>query len=226
MLKIVVGNHHVASNNITYSMNIRWIKMLHIIIPFILPHSIQWALPAMLQLRCIWVRRKTIFFSRYASSMIKWNMIEGSGLERNDRDILKFAFDVHFHAFRCWFWRNLTKLTNFENCLKLWTGCAHRNYENFAFSMRASYSAAQNAVYWVLRARIFGKKYKHGSAYCGTGSVRVYGAACVMHVLTPIFYFDLFLSPISFCFVYFFYFTSVKHSYVLDFVSNCFSVLV
>ena len=49
MLKMAVVKHHAASNNITNSME----KMLHIIIPFILPNSIQWAQSAMLQLRWI-----------------------------------------------------------------------------------------------------------------------------------------------------------------------------
>ena len=59
MLKMAVVKHHAASNN-----NANYIdKMLHIIIPFILPNSIQWAQSAMLQLRWIWARRKTTFFT-------------------------------------------------------------------------------------------------------------------------------------------------------------------
>ena len=44
MLKMAVGKHHAASNNITNSMD----KMLNIIVPFILQISIQWAQSAML----------------------------------------------------------------------------------------------------------------------------------------------------------------------------------
>ena len=59
MLKMAVVKHHAASNNITNSLE----KMLHIIIPFILPNSIQWAQSAMLQLRWICARLKTTFFT-------------------------------------------------------------------------------------------------------------------------------------------------------------------
>ena len=93
---------------------IRWIEMLRIIIRFILLSSIRWAQSAMLQLRWIWARRKTTFFT-IGSGMSEWKVFEGSGLKQNDGVILKFDFDIHSYAFRCWFWRNLPKLTNFEN---------------------------------------------------------------------------------------------------------------
>ena len=157
MLKMAVGKHHAASNNITNSMdkNVTYNHSFHFTAFYPMGPV------AMLQLRWIWARRKTTFFT-IGSGMSEWKVIEGSGLKRNDRVILKFAFDIHFYAFRCWYWRNLLKLTNFGNWQKLWTGCAPWFFEKFAFSMLASYSATQNAVYWMVRARNFEKSVKTG----------------------------------------------------------------
>ena len=94
MLKMAVVKHHATYNDITNSMD----EMLHIIIPFILPNSFQWAQSAMVQLRWIWARRKRTFFT-IVSGMSEWKVVEASGLKRNDRDIFKFAFDVLFLLF-------------------------------------------------------------------------------------------------------------------------------
>ena len=111
MLKMAVGKHHTASNNITNSMdkNVTYNHSFHFTAFY--PMGPVRHATALLDLSSA---RNNIFFTK-GSGMNEWKVMQDSGLKRNDGNILKFTFDVHVYVFRCWFWRNFPKFTHFEN---------------------------------------------------------------------------------------------------------------
>ena len=48
----------------------------------------------------LWYQLSFMSDNQIIDNQIKF--IEGSGLKKNDRNILKFAFNVHVYVFHCW----------------------------------------------------------------------------------------------------------------------------
>ena len=90
-------------------------------------------------------------------------VIEGSGLKRNDRVILKFAFDVHSYAFRLVL-KEFAKIDQFRKLVKTLDGVRALIFCEFRFfDARIVFSDPKYTIL-VGESKQFRKKCKNGSA--------------------------------------------------------------
>ena len=156
MLKMVGGKHHVASNNITYSMdkNVTFNRSFHFT-AFYPVGPVRYA-TAPLHLspaqNDIFHITQVVWANETWSFGTKW------------QGYIKVCFWRPFSCLSLLVLKKSAKIGQFWNFLKTLDGVCAPIFLEVRFFDARSYSTAQNAVYWMVRARIFEKKCKNGSA--------------------------------------------------------------